>query len=416
MYQQNPTKAKITLLFGGKFFHKFEAYLKNRGHSDYTRKNYLSSVKHFYSWFGTTHWCGNKISREPVKSFLEVHLPVCCCPGPVYKDFKTVRAALNQVLLMEGYSKIRPNSGIHYLNIEVEIDNFNAYMQNICGYSEATRWYRKRIVKEYLVWLFDDQIIFIDKITAESLCSFVLDKSAVLSISSLGTVVSSLRSYLKFLQLNGHVTPSLAGTIPKPANFYGANLPQALTRKELNMFLAAFDLKTHIGQRDYAMARCMVDLALRCHEVSDLELSSIDWHSGILQLTKTKSLNKETMPIPEKMGNAIAAYLCNARPQTKSRSLFVHHRAPIGQAVKKTTVRGVIRRAFTRVGLPWSGTHILRSTAASRLLGNGASVKEVADVLRHCSINTTKSYVRINLEQLTQVALPWPGGCHDSLE
>jgi len=391
------------------FINRFEIHLKNRGHSDSTRQTYLSSAKHFYSWLATTHWSGNKISREIVQYFLEHHLSSCCCPGPVYKSLKTVRAALNQVLSMDGYPRIRPAIGVFYPNIDVEIDCFDAYLQKVCGYAEATRWYRRRIIKEFLIWLFNDQCILVDRITAESLCCFVWEKSATLSIRSMGTVVCTLRSYLRFLQLNGHVTPSLAAAIPRPPSFSGAKLPCALSREELNKFWAVFDLKTSIGKRDYAMARCLLDLGLRCHEVADMQLDAIDWHGGLLRLTKTKSRQQRTMPIPEKMGRALVEYLRDARPRTRSQFVFVHHCAPVGQAVQKTTVRGVVRRTFTRAGLPWSGTHILRSTVASRLLENGATVKEVADVLCHRSIDTTKIYTRINLVQLAQVALPWPG-------
>ena len=245
-------------------------------------------------------------------------------------------------------------------------------------------------------------------VTADSLCHFILKKSDSLCSSSIGAVVCGLRTYLKFLQLNGHVTPSLAATIPKPPNFSGPNLPHALTEEELNRFWQVFDLETPVGKRDYAIARCLTELGLRCHEVADIQLDAIDWHNGVLHLSKTKSLRQEILPIPEEMGRALLVYLHDARPQTRSRSVFVHHRAPKGQAVQKTTVRGVVRRAFTRAGLPWSGTHILRSTVASRMLEASASVKEVADVLRHRSINTTKTYTMINLVQLAQVALPWP--------
>ena len=396
-------------LIEGNFICRFEAYLKNKGYSNSTRQAYLSSAKHYYSWLVETPWSKNEISKESIEHFLGDHLPACCCPGSVYKDYKTVRAALNQVLLMEGCPRSRPTHGIVFPNIEEEIECFDAYLKNVCGHSEATRWYRRRIIKEFLIWLFGDQCICVDRITSGSLCRFVLKKASSLSTSSMGTVVCSLRAYLRFLQLNGYVSPSLAATIPKPPSFSGANLPHALTRDEMNKFWAVFDLKTPIGKRDYAMARCLVDLGLRCHEVADIQLDDIDWHGCVLRLSRTKSRRQETLPVPEKMGHALVVYLRDARPRTKSRSVFVHHRAPVGQAVQKTTVRGVVRRAFTRSNLPWSGTHILRSTVASRLLESGVSVKEVADVLRHRSIDTTKIYVRINLVQLAQVALPWPG-------
>ena len=128
-----------------------------------------------------------------------------------------------------------------------------------------------------------------------------------------------------------------------------------------------------------------------------------------LHLPKTKSRWQETLPIPDRMGRALVNYLRYRRPQTNSRFVFVYHRAPKGRAVQNTTVRGVVRRAFSRAGFSWTGTHILRSTAASRLLEGGATLKEIADVLRHRSIDTTKLYAKIDLTHLARVALPWQG-------
>ena len=115
------------------------------------------------------------------------------------------------------------------------------------------------------------------------------------------------------------------------------------------------------------------------------------------------------MPLPNITGRAVVDYLRNGRPTTSSRSIFVFHRAPTGRGVAGTTVRGAIRRAFSRAALPWTGTHILRHTAATRMIKGGATLKEVADVLRHYCIDTTLIYTKVNLPELKHVAMPWPG-------
>ncbi|MBS3800826.1 MAG: tyrosine-type recombinase/integrase, partial [Thioalkalivibrio sp.] len=56
----------------------------------------------------------------------------------------------------------------------------------------------------------------------------------------------------------------------------------------------------------------------------------------------------------------------------------------------------------------WSGTHVLRHTAARRMLKGGCSLKEIADVLRHRSLDTTAIYAKVDLPHLAQVVLPWP--------
>ena len=125
-----------------------------------------------------------------------------------------------------------------------------------------------------------------------------------------------------------------------------------------------------------------------------MRLAAIDWRAGIVYLPQTKSRQVELLPLPETTGQALVDYLCRGRPPCASRAVFVPHRAPLGEAVAKTTVRGAVRRAFVRAGLPWSGTHILRHTAATRMLQAGTPLKEIADVLRHRSLDTTVIYCR----------------------
>jgi len=391
------------------FISRFDVYLKSRGYTQFTRHGYLSSAKHFYSWLELSKQEKTEINRKIVHQFLYEHLPVCCCPEPVYRDVKTVRASLNQILSKDGHDRIRSINVRVFPDIEAEIDDFDKYLQTICGHAEATRWYHRRHVKKFLTCLFGDRPIPADRITAENICRFVAEQAVGLCSSSVGVLVYSLRAYLKFLQFNGHATLSLKAKIPKPPIWSGANLPHALNSQELAQFISAFDRTTAIGKRDYAMARCFLDMGLRCYEVANIQLNNIDWRNGILHLPKTKSRRGETLPITGDMGQAMVEHLRHGRPETQSQSVFVYHRAPMGKAVQNTTVRGAIRRAFARAGLPWTGTHILRSTVASRLLEGGSSLKEIADVLRHRSIDTTKSYMKVHLSNLAQVALPWPG-------
>ena len=81
----------------------------------------------------------------------------------------------------------------------------------------------------------------------------------------------------------------------------------------------------------------------------------------------------------------------------------------MGEPLKLSRVRGIIQRAFARAGIDATGTHILRHTWATWAHRRGASLKLIADVLGHRSLNTTTRYAHLNLEELRQAALPWPG-------
>jgi site-specific recombinase XerD len=408
----HPTQNQPSFIDSPDIIKRYKKHLKNRGHTDFTRQSYLSAIKHFLFWVENTSHYFKPIDRESIKMFIEKHLPDCRCPGPVYKNLNTVRAALNQMLSMQGgHERVRTisNNAPTSSELDIEIGLFDEYLEKVCGHAQSTRWYHRRHARKFLLWLFKEQTISKTKITPEALCRFVSEQASTLRPNSVGVLVYSLRTYLKFLQFHGQATPSLKGKIPRPPGWSQTNLPQALNEAELKRFWSVFNRSTSIGKRDYAMARCMADLGLRCHEVANLQCNDIDWHNGSLYLSGTKGRREEALPLPDQMGRALVTYLRYGRPITKIPNIFVYHRAPIGQAVQKATVRGAIRRAFSRAGLPWSGTHILRSTLASRFLERGASIKEVAEILRHRSIDTTKIYSKVDFSHLSQVALPWPG-------
>jgi integrase/recombinase XerC len=72
-------------------------------------------------------------------------------------------------------------------------------------------------------------------------------------------------------------------------------------------------------------------------------------------------------------------------------------------------IHRVIRDAYQRIGLNHGRTHAMRHTLACRLIDHGSSLKEVVDVLRHRSLNTSLIYAKLDNRNLVGVALPWHG-------
>jgi site-specific recombinase XerD len=189
-----------------------------------------------------------------------------------------------------------------------------------------------------------------------------------------------------------------------------APLPIVMTDRELDLFFAAFDLTKPIGMRDFAIARCMADLALRRMEVVRLQLESFDWQNGTVTLTHNKSGRERKLPLPVQTAHALVRYLQYGRPDTSNRAVFVRQIAPYDKPIDAVAINHLIRGALVRAGLDarFHGVHVLRRTAATRFIQGGASLKEVADVLGHRHLNTTTLYTRVDLDRLRRVAQPWP--------
>jgi site-specific recombinase XerD len=126
-----------------------------------------------------------------------------------------------------------------------------------------------------------------------------------------------------------------------------------------------------------------------------------------VRLSRTKQQRQRLLPLTNGVAKAIVSYLKHGRPPTQSRALFVHHLAPIGQALTAQSVRLLVRRAFARCGIDASGSYI-RHTWATWAHRRGAGLKLIADLLGHRSLESTQRYAHVNLEELRQVALPWP--------
>jgi site-specific recombinase XerD len=160
------------------------------------------------------------------------------------------------------------------------------------------------------------------------------------------------------------------------------------------------------------MALCMVTLGLRVGEVAALRLDDVDVAAGTIRLSTGKVRRDRLLPMPRHVLQAVVAYIRRGRPRTDDPCLFVRHRTAVGAAVTRELIRGVMRRAYAAIpgSEGWTGTHLLRHTAASRLQCAGADLKRVADILGHRSLDTTAIYTKVDLARLAEVALPWPGG------
>ena len=122
-----------------------------------------------------------------------------------------------------------------------------------------------------------------------------------------------------------------------------------------------------------------------------------------------KAHHDERLPLPGDVGEALANYLRRSRPHTGARFVFLNVHAPHG-ALTSAAISAIASRALVRVGLPGTNPYRLRHTAATQMLHAGASLDEVAQVLRHRSHDTTAIYAKVDRLALSTVIRPWPGG------
>jgi site-specific recombinase XerD len=390
-----------------KLFEAYSACLISKGYVTTTSQTYLNNIEHFISWLNMN---GLQITAKTVSNFIDKHLPICSCVPPKPCHIKTARAALRLLLQTMGIDKFyriaSPNQ-----HIDAVIKQYDKHLYEAAGLAEATRFYHRRYAYEFLISIFKLKKPNFKHLTASSIVNYITQLGRNYKRSSLCVLIDSLRVFLKFLQFTGNIGSHLINSLPRIRKWKLATIPTSLQEVEIKKILSAFDRKTDMGKRNYAITRCLIDLGLRCSEVANLQIKNIDWRLGVLRLPKNKAHREDALPLTKPLIKALIDYLRYGRPKTNSRAVFVHHRAPFGCAIAPETVRAVVRRAYKKAGLPptLTGTHILRRTLATKLLNNGSSLKDIADVLRHRSIDTTTIYTKVDLPHLSQVSLPWLG-------
>lgn len=381
--------------------------LRKERYSERTVQIYLGCLAHFSHWVRSDGVGCPELDAALIQRFLHEHLPICTCPAPCYPSRVSSGAALRHLLRMLPGKPVSAMVSDH----AVELERFGNYLSHTCGLAPSTCERRIQHVGDFLDHAFRGQAPAISALGVPHLDAFFADRSTHLKPASLRIICNCLRSYFRYRALLGDQTASLVAALPRIADWRRATLPKVLSDAELDAFLKAFDCADPVGRRDYAIARCLIDLGLRGHEVTYLTLESVNWRSATLTISSTKSKRVQQLPLPTSTGEAIAQYLRHGRPQTENRALFVRHRAPFDKPLGVPAIRTSMNRAFIRCGLRdrFCNTHVLRRTMATRLQRSGASIKEIADLLRHQSLDTAGTYARVDLERLRAVALPWPG-------
>jgi site-specific recombinase XerD len=288
---------------------------------------------------------------------------------------------------------------------------FDTHLESARGATQQTRREYGRYVRQFLEDRSREEKVDVAELSARELIDFVAERAKHRKPSTAKLVATALRSFLRFLQMRGLGDARLVSAVPTIPNWKLARLPKILTSAQLRALLCACDRATPTGRRDYAMTLCLAQMGLRAGEVAQLMLDDIDWRAGTLRIAIGKSRRDSVLPLPVPIARAIVAYLRRGRPATLERRVFVRHRVAVGKRLTSSSVRAAIRRAFERSHAHVSsrGTHALRHTAATRMLRAGASLKDLADVLRHRSLDTTAIYAKVDLRRLAAVALPWPG-------
>jgi integrase/recombinase XerD len=404
--QRRMKRSPLATVFGA-----YVDHLESRGYGRVTIQQYVQAVEHFGGWMARRRHALADVGPTLVTAFLARHLAHCRCRRQRTRTVFTSRAALRQLLVvLPSPRAIRPVAAPSMTCVDGVIAAFDQHLEQTCGLAPATRHAYRREGRALLVGRFGQDAVDLAALRPDEIRDFLTARAKDLCPASANGVSNAVRALVRFLVLHGFRSAGAPSAVPRAAVWRLSHVPRVLSDAEVGAFLAAFDRTTALGRRDYAIAVCLLVLALRAGEVAAITLDDIDWRAGTLAIRTGKTRRGTRLPVPAQVAVALADYLRRGRPKTTERAVFVHHRAPRGAGGEASLIRIAVRRAYARAGLDprLTGTHVLRHTAATRLLRTGASMKEIADVLRHRSLNTSAIYAKVDRTALQAVALAWP--------
>jgi integrase/recombinase XerD len=242
--------------------------------------------------------------------------------------------------------------------------------------------------------------------------AYIVHRVEGLRRKSIKTLTADLRVFLRYLHGSGRTARDLSLSVTSPVLYAYEGIPSALQPEDVRNVLALTRQdRTNAGRRDYAILMLLATYGLRAGEITTLRLGDIDWRKDVLHVRHSKTGAYSILPLLPEPGEALLAYLRDARPQTALREVFLCLKAPLRPFRDGSALYSTIRDRLTRAGVTRAGKkgpHAFRHARAVSLLRAAVPLKAIGDILGHRSALSTGAYLKLATEDLRAVALEIP--------
>jgi integrase/recombinase XerD len=287
--------------------------------------------------------------------------------------------------------------------MEGEVDAFIGYLAVERGLSVNYQLSTQRSLTEFAQWCSRRGLHAAQEVTIDEISAYLGErKRSGLAASSIKLVVVALKIFFRFLLSQKLVRrdPTETLSLPRIERY----LPETLNELQIQTLLEAIDTSAPLGLRDCAMVELLYASGLRISELANARLENFNAEERTLRVIG-KGNKTRIVPVGRKACEAIACYLSAERPKLVSRrsgnEIFLSARG-----TKLTTVRiwQIVKKIAARSGLETNVyPHLLRHSFATHLLGNGADLRIIQEMLGHADISTTQVYTHVDQQRLKAV-------------
>lgn len=224
--------------------------------------------------------------------------------------------------------------------------------------------------------------------------------------------ISILKMFFEYAFVQGLIPKDLSIGLLSPKIYVDENLPDFPGKDDVLRIANYYDESSPAGIRNKAIILLLIEYGMRRSEVANLKLRDIDWDKGTIVLNRTKSCKSHVLKLKTNVGNMLVKYLTGVRNNHMGyRNLFLRIKAPYTPLTPQVMhyIVSTIFKALS-IKLKHIGPHALRKAFATELVNSGSSFKDVADVLGHKQLDTTRIYAKVDFVNLRKVSdMNWEG-------
>ena len=284
------------------------------------------------------------------------------------------------------------------------IDSFILYLATERGLSENYQISTKHSLETFAHWLADSQQIVTPRaVTHDHITAYLgACKKSGLAAASIKLIVVAIKVFFRFLHLRKHVPKDVAELFPLPR--VERYLPETLNEAQVERLLENIPTDQPFGLRDRAMIELLYASGLRISELINARLEHLHLEEKVIRVTG-KGNKTRLVPLGAKARDAISAYLERERPRYVKRrtgsELFLSER---GGKLTRVRCWQILKARAAFAGLEENVyPHLLRHSFATHLLGNGADLRLIQEMLGHADISTTQIYTHVDQDRLKAV-------------
>ncbi len=261
----------------------------------------------------------------------------------------------------------------------------------------------KYYVYGFLKYLESKGFQAIKEVNAIAIQSFIIDFASKRENPDLGNFVYALRKFWNYLNELGKTELDVEYIIQKPAIHRKRVMP-FFSKSQTDELLNASKGEGVKKKRDYAMMTLAAYTGLRFVDIGNLKLTDIGWKANTINIVQHKTGQSNTLPLETEVGNAIADYILNARPQCTSPYVFLRTFAPFTKLKSGShIVKGYLPSSDS--GRTPIGFHSFRRGIGTRMLESDIGVSTISQVLGHSEVDSVKPYLSLSLGKLKECCM-----------